>query len=162
MAVRRSRLGRWLSVRNQLTNCSLYGSRRLGLLRTGYAGSRISFWRNQCLRVLRDKPVCRAISRRGTLSRKYIRRILANMPTVITPLYPAQKVSRIVNSVGQFWTEFIPPGGSILGGIQHDQGAVPLVRFGEQRCLVSPRQCYFVGRRDRRPDVNSLPRVVNT
>jgi hypothetical protein len=35
--------------------------------------------------VLRDKPVYRAISRRGTLSREYIRRILANMPTVITP-----------------------------------------------------------------------------
>ena len=55
------------------------------------------------LRVLRGKPVYRAISRRGTLSRKYICRILANMPTVITPLYPAPKVSRVVDSVGQFW-----------------------------------------------------------
>ena len=45
-----------------------------------------------------------------------MRRILANMPTVITPLYPAQKVSRVVDSVGQFWTEIIPLGGSILGG----------------------------------------------
>jgi hypothetical protein len=40
------------------------------------------------------------------------------MPTVITPLYPAQKVSRVVDSVGQFWTEIIPLGGSILGGFQ--------------------------------------------
>ena len=59
------------------------------------------------LRVLRDKPVCRAISRKGTLSRKYICRLLANMPTVITPFYPAQKSEQ-----GSRFS------GSVLGGYQ--------------------------------------------
>lgn len=41
------------------------------------------------------------------------------MTTVITPSHPAQKTSRVVDSVGQFWMEITPSGGSILGGAQH-------------------------------------------
>lgn len=62
------------------------------------------------------------------MSRKYIRRILANMPTVIKPLYPAQKVSRIVNSVGQFWTEITPPQSEAIGVfITAEQAVIPFL-----------------------------------
>ena len=45
-------------------------------------------WVKRTCRVLRGKPVRLAISRKGNLSRKYIRRTLDNMLTVITPDYP--------------------------------------------------------------------------
>jgi hypothetical protein len=59
------------------------------------------------------------------------------MPTVITPLYPAQKVSRVVDSVGQFWTEFIPPGGSVLGGIQQQAGSLTAMDFRDTTSMLA-------------------------
>nr|WP_257443243.1 hypothetical protein [Burkholderia glumae] len=73
----------------------------LGLTRFGYFGSTASVCRSQRRTVFRDRPVRRAISRSGTFSRKYIRLILANMPTVITFVSPAQRLSRAFNHVGQ-------------------------------------------------------------
>ena len=54
----------------------------------GYWGSVTPSWLSQRLMVLRDKPLRREISRIDSFSRKCIRRILANMPTVITPVCP--------------------------------------------------------------------------
>lgn len=72
----------------------------LGTTRAGYFGSVIEGCRSQLRTVLRDNPVLRAISRTETLSRKCIRRILANMPTVITPVNPAQIQRRVISSRG--------------------------------------------------------------
>ncbi|MCA8211887.1 hypothetical protein, partial [Burkholderia vietnamiensis] len=63
-------------------------------------------------------PVRLAISRSGTFSRKYIRLILANMPTVITSVSPAQRLSRAFNHVGQNSMKTTASGGSVLRGHQ--------------------------------------------
>ncbi|MDN7413232.1 hypothetical protein QZM42_32410, partial [Burkholderia vietnamiensis] len=52
-------------------------------------------------------------------SRKYIRLILANMPTVITSVSPAQRLSRAFNHVGQNSMKTTALGGSVLRGHQH-------------------------------------------
>ncbi|WP_221624107.1 hypothetical protein, partial [Burkholderia stagnalis] len=58
----------------------------------------------------------------GTFSRKYIRLILANMPTVITFVSPAQRLSRAFNHVGQNSMKIFSSSGSVLCGHQHDTG----------------------------------------
>ena len=60
----------------------------LFILRTGYFGSSESLWRNQVRIVFRDNPVCFDIARSDNPSRRCIRLIFANMPTVITPDSP--------------------------------------------------------------------------
>ncbi|WP_218834964.1 hypothetical protein, partial [Burkholderia ubonensis] len=51
--------------------------------------------------------------------RKYIRLILANMPTVITFVSPAQRLSRAFNHVGQNSMKICSSSGSVLCGHQH-------------------------------------------
>jgi len=54
----------------------------------GYFGSVTPSWRNHCRTVFLDIPVRRLTSRMDSPSRKCIRLILANMPTLITPGSP--------------------------------------------------------------------------
>lgn len=68
--------------------------------------------------VLRAMPVLRAISRIGTLSRKCHRLMLLNIATFITPVTPAQILSREVLHVGQIRTQFTACDGSPLSAIQ--------------------------------------------
>ena len=71
--------------------------------------------------VLRDRPVCLHISLIGSLSRKYKRLILANVPTLITPVSPVHNFDSFERTVlltgvkfgwklfpqrGQFWVAF--------------------------------------------------------
>lgn len=78
--------------------------------------------------VFRDRPVRPAISRSGTFSRKYIRLILASMPTVITPVSPAQRLSRAFNHVGQNSMKTTGPIRSIPGARQHSHPLTPRSR----------------------------------
>jgi hypothetical protein len=81
-------------------------------------GSTISLSRNHVRTVLRDRPVCLHISLIDCLSRKYKRRIFANVPTLITPVSPVHNFVRTelltgvkfrwkkLPSGGQFWVAF--------------------------------------------------------
>ncbi|RQM57300.1 MULTISPECIES: hypothetical protein [Burkholderia] len=64
---------------------------------------------------------------------QYIRLILANMPTVITSVSPAQRLSRAFNHVGQNSMKITALGGSVLRG--HQQG-----------CFISTTRDYETAR----------------
>jgi hypothetical protein len=68
-------------------------------LRCGYLGSKTLLAR-YFLMVFRDRPVRLAISRIGIWSRKCQRLMLLNIATLITPVAPAQIMSRTVSIRG--------------------------------------------------------------
>ncbi|MBC8642494.1 CoA transferase [Caballeronia sp. EK] len=79
--------------------------------------------------VFLESPVCLAISRSGTPSRKCIRRILANMLTVITP-FSCLASKQEVEHVGQFSMQISSGNGSVLRAHQHRKGYISDQRGG--------------------------------
>ena len=88
------------AARSAVVNCSAHGSTTPTTSRFGYFGSVAPSWRSQRLTVFLDSPLRRLTSRIDRPSRKCIRLILANMPTLITPASPAHVLSRAVSLRG--------------------------------------------------------------
>jgi hypothetical protein len=88
LTVRRSRLPRCASALSAAASDSPQASTPLRHGRAVYFGSVTPARRNHCRTVFRDKPVRLATSRIDRPSRSRIRRIFANIPTLITPAAP--------------------------------------------------------------------------
>src|ERR1700750_2452443 len=90
-------------------------------MRLANFGSLADGSRNHRRIVFLESPVCLAMSRSGTPSRKCIRRILANMLTVITP-FSCLASKQAVEHVGQFSMQISSGSGSVLCAYQHQRG----------------------------------------
>jgi hypothetical protein len=106
----RARISGCVAARSAASRCSPNASTALPLARFGYFGSVTPSWCNQCCTVFLDSPVRRQTSRIDTPSRKCIRRILANMSTLITPRSPARFLSRAVSLRGSVFDDHPPQG----------------------------------------------------